>query len=306
MPRVARRLLIPCLMLALLSVPILVVQAAPLTYSNTATVTIPASGSMGISDPYPSDIVVADLEGEIESITVEIHSLTHTGPYQLDILLVGPGGETTILMGAAGGSEDLAGVDLTFDDAAATGLPFGTQIASGTYRPTTYQSRELTSPAPAGPYGTTLAVFSGTDPNGTWSLYVEDVSPDDIGALAGGWSLNITLASGVAAQTCLFAGSLSRVSTISEGDEESDFSCVRGSEVFLLEGSDVYGCLFAGSLSQVGTSEPKDCGRGAVIGLAAGDGLYACLYAGRLSQVGFNQPSSCGRGVEIQLAAGAN
>ncbi|MFF2290439.1 hypothetical protein [Peribacillus butanolivorans] len=50
-----------------------------------------------------------------------------------------------------------------------------TPIVSGTYRPTNIGvSDVLTAPAPAPPYGSTLSVFDGTNPNGTWSLFVFD------------------------------------------------------------------------------------------------------------------------------------
>ena len=42
--------------------------------------------------------------------------------------------------------------------------------------------------------GSALSVFDGTDPNGTWKLYVVDDAADDTGAITGGWSLHITTA----------------------------------------------------------------------------------------------------------------
>jgi uncharacterized repeat protein (TIGR01451 family) len=36
-----------------------------------------------------------------------------------------------------------------------------------------------------------LAAFNGTDPNGTWSLYVADDSTGDAGSIVSGWSLNL-------------------------------------------------------------------------------------------------------------------
>ena len=70
-------------------------------------------------------------------------------------------------------------------------------LLRGTYKPTDYSANPpgadaFPGPAPAGPYGTTLSGFNGTDPNGTWSLYVFDDGPGDSGSFAGGWSLTIT------------------------------------------------------------------------------------------------------------------
>jgi hypothetical protein len=56
-------------------------------------------------------------------------------------------------------------------------------------------------PAPMGPYNTPAptgaatfgSVFDGTNPNGTWSLYVFDDAAMDSGTIAGGWELDITL-----------------------------------------------------------------------------------------------------------------
>jgi hypothetical protein len=46
--------------------------------------------------------------------------------------------------------------------------------------------------APAGPYAKDLSVFDGTDPNGTWKLFVIDDSPGGSGAVANNWALQIT------------------------------------------------------------------------------------------------------------------
>jgi Ca2+-binding RTX toxin-like protein len=71
-------------------------------------------------------------------------------------------------------------------------LPDGSQITSGTYRPTDYQVGDtFPTPAPAGPYGTALSAFNGTNPNGAWQLFVQDDTGWDSGSIAGGWSLTI-------------------------------------------------------------------------------------------------------------------
>jgi hypothetical protein len=101
-------------------------------------------------------------------------------------------------MSDVGGGADVSGVGLTLDDEAAGTLPNGTRISSGSYKPTQGTAENnrprpasLPSPAPAGPYGTSLSVLDGADPNGTYSLYVYDDAAGDAGQLASGFSLDI-------------------------------------------------------------------------------------------------------------------
>ena len=160
-------------------------------YSNDAALTIPAIGKASI---YPSPIVVAGMTGAVSKITVTLRGLNHTYPDDLDILLVGPGGQNVLLMSDVGGVNDLTNVVLTFDGTAPSSLPDSTQITSGTYKPTNIDtgSDTMPAPAPAAPFGTNLAVFNSLNPNGTWSLYVNDDSGGDFGSLSQGWQLNIT------------------------------------------------------------------------------------------------------------------
>ena len=51
----------------------------------------------------------------------------------------------------------------------------------------------MPSPAPAGPYGTSLSALNGVDPNGVWSLYVSDDTRLESGAISNGWSLELFL-----------------------------------------------------------------------------------------------------------------
>ena len=119
--------------------------------------------------------------------------ISHTYPDDLDVLLVGPGGQKVILMSDSGGGADLNNVTLTFDDAAASNLADSTAILSGTFKPTNFATGDsFPAPAPAGPYGTAVSTFSGLDPNGTWSLYVLDDAAIDSGSIAGGRSLKFT------------------------------------------------------------------------------------------------------------------
>lgn len=158
-------------------------------YANLTEIIIDGD-TQGPAVPYPSDIVVAGVPGTIIKVTATLNNVSHTFPGDLDILLVGPLGQNVMLMSDAGGADDIVSVTLTFDDNAVTQVP--TPIVSGMYQPTNLGGGDvLPAPAPAPPYGSALNVFNGTNPNGTWSLFVFDDAGADSGTIAGGWSLTI-------------------------------------------------------------------------------------------------------------------
>lgn len=158
---------------------------------NTSPVLTPV---LGPSSPFPSSIFVSGLTASVFHVRVTLNNLSHSFADDLDILLVGPDGRTTLLMSDCGGDFSMANVSLTFDDSVANALPDNSPIFSGVVRPANYGTEAdlFPAPAPAGPYGTNLAVFNDTDPNGLWSLYILDDADKDSGLLAGGWSLNFT------------------------------------------------------------------------------------------------------------------
>ncbi|MFP7226171.1 hypothetical protein SFC42_24095 [Priestia filamentosa] len=163
------------------------------TFTNTTPIIIPATGDVGPANPYPSSIVVSGLTGSILKVTATFNNLSHTHPSDIIALLVGPGGENVILMAGAGNGFDIVNVTLTFDDEAPTPLPENAQIVSGTFQPSNYEiSTAPIPPAPPPPYGSTLSVFNGTNPNGTWNLFIFDQFEQDVGTMASGWELNIT------------------------------------------------------------------------------------------------------------------
>ncbi len=134
------------------------------------------------------------MPGTISKVVVKLNGLKHTYPDDVDVLLVGPGGQKVLLMSDAGGSLDAVNVTLTLDSTASASLPDTTQLLSGTYRPTnrTGSPDVFTAPAPAAPYSTSLDVFNGTSPNGSWQLFVNDDAAGDLGSLMSGWDLIIT------------------------------------------------------------------------------------------------------------------
>ncbi len=161
-------------------------------FSNPAAISIV---SMGVADPYPSSISVSGAGATVTHVTVTLTGLSHTAPFDVDVLLVGPTGASVILMSECGWHFEVSDATLTFSDAAAMTLPFDDTIVSGTYRPTDYDppptSDSFPAPAPAGPYGSVLAGFVGTNPNGEWQLFVVNAEVD-AGEIAGGWTLHLT------------------------------------------------------------------------------------------------------------------
>ena len=164
--------------------------------TNAAAIAVPATGNKGVAAPYPSIISVSGVTGAISKVTVSLDGFQHTFPADVDVLLVGPGGQKTLLMSDAGGGNSVSGLSLMFDDDAAAVLPETTALSSGTFKPTDYTAGDtFPAPAPAGSYGTSLAVFNGQNPNGSWSLYVQDDSSKDTGNITQGWRLTIITAS---------------------------------------------------------------------------------------------------------------
>jgi hypothetical protein len=195
--------------------------AHAVTYSNAGTISINDATDASPTDipakatPYPSDISVSGLAGPVTKVTATLHGFHHTCPTDLDVLLVGPQGQKTLLMSDAGDCSNGAGtahdpIDLTFDDGGPPvpclgGNPSTPPLAGGTYAPTNspmsapacyWDDKDPDSfgaPAPAGPYPASMSIFSGADPNGSWRLYVMDQFSDDVGAIDGGWSLDLTV-----------------------------------------------------------------------------------------------------------------
>lgn len=177
--------------LLILELPIGLQTSQELSFSNTAAIVIPDSGKASI---YPSPINIAGVGGFIEKVTVTLRGYSHSWPDDVDVLLVGPGGQKVVLMGDCGGGNARNGISLTFDDDAVTAVPDSAAITPGTYKPTNIDTTtdNFPSPAPSGPFSNSLSVFRGTNPNGSWSLYVQDDGAMDSGSITQGWVLSLT------------------------------------------------------------------------------------------------------------------
>ncbi|MDY7076378.1 MAG: LamG-like jellyroll fold domain-containing protein, partial [Chloroflexota bacterium] len=179
--------------------------------ANPSSIAIPTSPFTPVKALlYPSTISVSGLAGTVIKATVTLHNVTHKWVNQLDVLLVGPDGQSVILMSDAAGNfyYALHTETVTFDDDASSPVPEW-DILPGDYRPSNYgaDADSFPSPAPSGPYGAALSVFDGIRPNGDWRLYVVDDVPATVtGTIAGGWSLNLWTGSSGTVSDVLPAG----------------------------------------------------------------------------------------------------
>jgi uncharacterized repeat protein (TIGR01451 family) len=158
--------------------------------------------NVGPAGTYPSPLLVAGLSGTLSKVGVTLNGLS-AGPLQaLQLLLVAPSGQTVLLMEGAGGNNANAALNLTLDSDATKYLPAETAPPSGRYRPTSYPHGDrFEPPAPPGhsalpnvgnPYGTDLALVTGSNPNGVWQLFARNVWSESPMRLARGWRLDLT------------------------------------------------------------------------------------------------------------------
>lgn len=168
--------------------------ASSYTFSNSTPIAIPSSGA---ASPYPSAIAVSGVTGTMTGMAVTLHNFSHSFPADVDLLLVGPGGQKFIPLSDVGGGFNVVNRTFTLDSAAISSMP--PVISTGTFRPINTGAGDLfPSPAPPAPYQSPLSagtatftsVFGASNPNGLWSLYaVDDLGPNGFGAINGGWTL---------------------------------------------------------------------------------------------------------------------
>lgn len=188
---------------AVLSAPLAASAAGPTTFSNTAAIAIPATGSAddkGWANPYPSSITVSGMTGVVSAVTMTVTGLSHAALNDVDLLLVAPTGENLVVLSDLGDPNQLttaSNITMTFSDSAASIPPAQYVVPSGTYKP--YDNDPggavdaFPAPAPSPSSDTTFAgAFAGIAPNGTWRLYAVDDASGETGSISGGWSLSLT------------------------------------------------------------------------------------------------------------------
>ncbi len=185
---------------AALALALVPAAAGAATFTNGGTININDEAN---ATPYPSSIAVSGVTGSITDLNVRLHSLTHPRPFEVGVVLVGPGGQALLLMdGVTSGvtAQPASNVTVTVDDEAAAAFPPSSALASTSYRPASYVADDFFpapgpqfaygNPGPAGGGTQTLSsIYDGTSPNGTWNLYVRDFVTVNSGQIAAGWSL---------------------------------------------------------------------------------------------------------------------
>jgi hypothetical protein len=157
-------------------------------FCNNDGVTIPAEGP---ATPYPSAIVVTGQPSYLCSATLDLSGIHHTFPDNIDVLLARLTGANALVLSDVGGSTAVSGVNLTLSDVSGTPLPDAGPLVSGAFTPTNVGGGDVfPAPAPAPTGGTALSVFTGTNPNGTWNLWLDDEFTPDAGGLSG-WCVNL-------------------------------------------------------------------------------------------------------------------
>ena len=166
------------------------------SFCNADPVSMPTSGA---ATPYPSSITVVGAGTSLTTVDVQLNGFSHTFPDDVDLLLVGPTGAKLVIQSDVGGDPNPSSLSYVISDAGSALLPDAGPLTAGTFKPTNVGSGDVfVAPAPAGPHNeaapagsaTLTSVFAGSDPNGTWKLFVVDDFAGDPGEFSGGWCLD--------------------------------------------------------------------------------------------------------------------
>jgi hypothetical protein len=188
------------------------------SYCNPGTITIPSpnnSTDEGDASPNPSNIFVAGAPGTINHVTITLNGVDLSTPYYLTSLLVGPLNTTANSLdffSDVGSSTPMSppGVNVTLDDTASSNLSTGDAstgaLVTGSFKPTSgygndtfFASTDGFYTPPSAPYRYAAPIGSSTldvtydnqNPNGTWSLYLNQINQSANSSMSS-WCVNLT------------------------------------------------------------------------------------------------------------------
>ena len=181
-------------------------------FCNTGAV-LTAEGQTGAFTPNPSNIFVNNLPGTVKTVSLTLDNFYTFSDqiYQIESMVAGPTGAALDFFSSSGASNTvLSSGNYVFTDSASSDVP-QTAFGPGSYKPTSYTNIDNTADsffASASPYYTppstfdyaqphspafTFAdVFGNTNPNGTWSLYFDQLLHGSAAGAQNGWCLNFT------------------------------------------------------------------------------------------------------------------
>lgn len=140
----------------------------------------------GMANPYPATRTISGVDGVITDLDVSLAGVFHDRPVDLDVLLVGPRGQNVMLMSDACDQEIIGNRSWTWSDESGIHMSNTNFCGDTSFKPTNWGVTRYGEddaipnfPPVDGLYGTELATFDDTDPNGEWRLYVHDDRKDD-------------------------------------------------------------------------------------------------------------------------------
>jgi hypothetical protein len=167
------------------------------SFSNANQITIPDDPSYytsGAAFPYPSIIQSSFPNGStVRDVDVILRNYSHTYPDDVDVLLVHAGRNSTI-MSDVGGSNVVNDITIRLNDEAANGhLSDSGSLFGGGFLPTNAEGGDtFNSPAPSpANANSALSGFDGSNAKGSWKLFVDDNGNDNVGRIAGGWTIAV-------------------------------------------------------------------------------------------------------------------
>ena len=179
---------------------------------NTGAV-LTAEGQTGAFTPNPSNIFVNNLPGTVNTVSLTLDNFYTFSDqiYQIESMVAGPTGAALDFFSSSGASNTvLSSGNYVFTDSASSDVP-QTAFGPASYKPTSYTNIDSTAdsffasasgyyspPAafdyaqPHSPAFTLSDVFGNTNPNGTWSLYFDQLLHGSAAGAQNGWCLNFT------------------------------------------------------------------------------------------------------------------
>lgn len=144
------------------------------------------------ANPYPSAIEVQGVANLVAGLKITLHGFQHEFPDAVDLLLEGPNGINVVIFSDVGAAVDVSGLDIVITDSATESLPDNAMLQSGEFKPTNIGTDDIwPANTPAASANTSLNVFNGFDPNGTWKIYASNDISGAMGSITGGWSITI-------------------------------------------------------------------------------------------------------------------